>query len=61
MSFDEYQARAAQCQQKAKVARDDEHRLSWLILADSWLKTAKLQDVLKRQSDFVESLELSAP
>ena len=50
MSFDEYVARAAECQQKAKVARSGEDELSWLTLADSWLKTAELQRLLKRQS-----------
>jgi hypothetical protein len=50
MPFDEYTARAAECQQKAKVARSDEDKLSWLTLADSWLKTAELQRLLKRQS-----------
>jgi hypothetical protein len=52
MPFDEYAARAAECQQKAKTARSDEDMLSWLTLADSWLKTAELQRLLKRQSQF---------
>lgn len=50
MPFDEYTARAAECQQKAKIARSDEDMRSWLTLADSWLKTAELQRLLKRQS-----------
>jgi hypothetical protein len=49
MSFDEYTARAAECQQKAKVARSGEDKVSWLTLAESWLKTAELQKLLKRQ------------
>ena len=55
MSFDEHIARAAECQQKAKVARTDEDKLSWLTLADSWLKTAQLQKLLKRQSQFLKA------
>ena len=55
MSFDEHMARAAECQQKAKVARTDEDKLSWLTLADSWLKTAQLQKLLKRQSQFLKA------
>jgi len=55
MSFDEHMARAAECQQKAKVARSDEDKLSWLTLADSWLKTAELQKILKRQSLFLKA------
>jgi hypothetical protein len=43
MSFDEHMARAAECQQKAKLARSHCDKLSWLTLADSWLKTAELQ------------------
>jgi hypothetical protein len=55
MSFDEHMARAAECQQKAKLARSDGDKLSWLILADSWLKTAELQKLLKRQSQFLKA------
>lgn len=55
MSFDEHMARAAECQQKAKVARSDEDKLSWLTLADSWLKTAELQKILRRQSLFLKA------
>jgi hypothetical protein len=50
MPFDEYTARAAECHQKAKTARSDEDMVSWLTLADSWLRTAELQRQLKRQS-----------
>lgn len=49
MPFDEYTARAAECQQKAKTARSHEDMLSWLTLADSWLRTAELHRLLKRQ------------
>jgi hypothetical protein len=55
MCFDEHMAHAAECQQKATVARSDEDKLSWLTLADSWLKTAELQKLLKRQSQFLEA------
>lgn len=55
MSFDEYMAHAAEFQQKAKVARSDEDKLSWLTLADSWLKTVELQKLLKRQSQFLRA------
>jgi len=55
MFFDEYTAHAAECQQKAKVARSHEDKLSWLTLADSWLKTAELQKSLKRQAQFLKA------
>ncbi len=42
-AFDLYQARAAECQQRAKVAQTEDERQSWLALADSWLMTALLQ------------------
>jgi len=32
--FDIYQARAAECQQKAKVAQSEDEKQSWLALAD---------------------------
>jgi hypothetical protein len=41
--FDIFQARAAECQQRAKVAQTEDERHSWLALADSWLITAKLR------------------
>jgi len=40
--FDIYQARAAECQQKAKVAQSEDEKQSWLALADSWLMTSLL-------------------
>jgi len=38
---------AAQCRRKAKTARDEDDKHSWLALADSWLKTAELQQALR--------------
>jgi len=40
---------------KAKLARSNEDKLSCLTLADSWLKTAELQKLLKQQSQFLEA------
>ena len=34
---------AAQCQRKAKAVQDEDHKHSWLALADSWLQTAELK------------------
>jgi hypothetical protein len=42
-AFDTYQARAAECQQRAKGAQTEDEKQSWLALADSWLMTAKLR------------------
>jgi hypothetical protein len=41
--FDIYQARAAECQQRAKNAQTEDEKQSWLALADSWLTTAQLR------------------
>ncbi len=43
LGFNEYMARAAQCQQKAENARNEDDKQSWLALADSWRYTAELQ------------------
>ena len=51
--YNEYTARVVECEQRAKDARNEAERQSWLILADSWRETAKLQDTLQRQSEFI--------
>jgi hypothetical protein len=47
--FNHYMARAAECQQKAKSARNEEDKQSWLAMADSWRQTAELQQTLNPQ------------
>jgi hypothetical protein len=42
-TFDVFQARAAECQQRAKNAQTEDEKHSWLALADSWLVTAQLR------------------
>ncbi len=49
--YNEYTARVAECEQRAKDARNEAERQSWLILADSWRETVRLQ--LQRQSEFI--------
>jgi hypothetical protein len=41
--FDTFQARAAECRQRAKDAQTEDDKQSWLALADSWLMTALLR------------------
>jgi hypothetical protein len=53
--YDHYRARAAECQQKAKSARSDDDKHSWLAMADSWLKTAELHQILERQARLIQS------
>ncbi len=48
-SFGEYMAHVAECQEKAKSARNEEDKQSWLALADSWLQTAELKVKLSKQ------------
>ena len=48
--FNDYVARVAECEQKAKIARSQDDKDSWLAMADSWRKTAELQLILERQA-----------
>jgi hypothetical protein len=59
MSFNEYVAHVAECEQKAKTARSDEDKHSWLAMADSWRKSAELRLILERQAQFVHRVKLS--
>jgi hypothetical protein len=52
--YNEYVARVAECEQRSKTARDEVEKLSWLTMADSWRETAKLQEILQRQTEFIE-------
>jgi hypothetical protein len=51
--YDGYSARVAECEQRAKDARNETERQSWLVMADSWRETVKLQQVLNRQAEFI--------
>jgi hypothetical protein len=46
--YNEYVARAAVCEQRAKDARTESEKQSWLVMADSWRETLKLQEMLTR-------------
>jgi hypothetical protein len=52
--YNEYVARVAECEQRSKTARNEGEKLSWLTMADSWRETAKLQEILQRQTEFIE-------
>jgi hypothetical protein len=39
--------RVAVCEQGAKNARTEREKQSWLLMADSWRETAKLQETLE--------------
>jgi hypothetical protein len=47
--YNECVARVAEYLGKAKTARNDDDKESWLALADSWRQTAELQQILKGQ------------
>ena len=51
--YNEYVARAAVCEQRAKDARTESEKHSWLVMADSWRETVKLQDMLNRHAEFI--------
>jgi hypothetical protein len=46
--FNVYRARVAEYQSKAKAALNEDDKQSWLALADSWLQTAELRQILER-------------
>lgn len=52
--FDHYMARVAECEQRAKGARSDDDKQSWLAMADSWRSTAELEKTLDRQGSRLE-------
>ena len=56
--YNEYAARVAECEQRAKNARSEAERQSWLVMTDSWREMAKLQDVLKRQAEFIRKMPM---
>ena len=49
--FDHYMAHIAECEQKAKTARSENDKHSWLAMADSWRCSAELAKVLQRQAN----------
>ena len=52
--YNEYLVRVAECEQRSKTARNEGEKQSWLAMADSWRETAKLQEILQRQAQFIE-------
>jgi len=49
----EYLTRVAVCEQRAKDARTESEKQSWLVMADSWRETVKLQEMLTRHAEFI--------
>jgi hypothetical protein len=47
--LDVYVARAAECQQKAKGAKNEEQKQSWLAMAGAWLFIPAGMDCRKRK------------
>ena len=54
----EYVARIAVCEQRAKDARTESEKQGWLVMADSWRETAKLQEMLARQTEFIRKIPM---
>jgi hypothetical protein len=50
--YNEYMARVAICEQRAKDARTESEKQSWLVMADSWRETVRLQE--RKPNDRVE-------
>ena len=56
--YTEYMARAAVCEQRAKEARTESEKQSWLVMADSWRETVKLQEMLTRHAEFIRKVPM---
>ena len=56
--YNEYVARAAVCEQRAKEARTESEKESWLVMADSWRETVKLQEMLTRHAEFIRKVPM---
>jgi hypothetical protein len=54
----EYVARAAVCEQRAQEARTENEKQSWLVMADSWRETVKLQEMLTRHAEFIRKVPM---
>ena len=58
MSDNEYVARVAVCEQRAKDARTESEKQSWLVMADSWRETVKLQEILTRHAESIRNVQM---
>ncbi len=56
--YNEYVARVAVCEQRAKDARTESEKQSWLVMADSWREAVKLQEMLTRQAEFIRKVPM---
>jgi|SRR5215469_13575978 len=56
--YNEYLTRAAVCEQRAKDARTESEKQSWLVMADSWRETVKLQEMLTRHAEFIRKVPM---
>jgi hypothetical protein len=59
--YNEYMARVAVCEQRAKDARTESEKQGWLVMADSWRETVKLQEMLTRQAEFIRKVPAARP
>ena len=56
--YNEYVVRVAVCEQRAKDARTENEKQGWLVMADSWRETVKLQEMLVRQTEFIRKIPM---
>jgi hypothetical protein len=54
----DYVARAAVCEQRAKDARTESEKENWLVMADSWREAVKLQEMLTRHAEFIRKVPM---
>jgi hypothetical protein len=53
--YSNYAARVAECEKRAKFAYNEAEKQSWLVMADGWRETAKLEEILKRQAELMRN------
>lgn len=56
--YNDYVVRVAVCEQRAKDARTESEKQTWLVMADSWRETAKLRETLTRQAKFIRKVHM---
>ncbi len=56
--YNEYVARVAACEQRAKDAHTESEKQSWLLMAASWRETVKLHETLARQTEFIRRVPM---
>ncbi len=58
---EEYLARIATCEQRAEDVSTESEKQGWLVMADTWRETVKLQETLTRHAEFIRKAPMRVP